>query len=103
MIMSCCVSRTERSIIYNDPRRFGFMVMMPHAERSGHALFRDLGVEPLGDDLTAEYLALKAQGKKVNLKSFLMDQHVVAGLGNIYVSEALLSSGVVAEPAAPRA
>ena len=81
-------------IIYNDPRRFGFMVMMPHAERSGHALFHDLGAEPLGDDLTAEYLALKAQGKKVNLKAFLMDQHVVAGLGNIYVSEALFQAGL---------
>ena len=81
-------------IIYNDPRRFGFMVMMPHAERSRHALFRDLGAEPLGDDLTAEYLALKAQGKKVNLKAFLMDQHVVAGLGNIYVSEALFQAGL---------
>jgi formamidopyrimidine-DNA glycosylase len=82
-------------IIYNDPRRFGFMVMMPHAERSEHALFRDLGAEPLGDDLTAKYLALKARGKKVNLKAFLMDQHVVAGLGNIYVSEALFQAGLL--------
>jgi formamidopyrimidine-DNA glycosylase len=81
-------------VIYNDPRRFGFMVMMAHAERPEHALFRKLGAEPLSEELTAEYLARRAVGKKVNLKAFLMDQHVVAGLGNIYVSEALFRAGL---------
>jgi formamidopyrimidine-DNA glycosylase len=76
-------------IVYNDPRRFGFMVMMPHAERFEHPLFHGLGVEPLSPELTPEYLALRARGKKANLKAFLMDQRIVAGLGNIYVSEAL--------------
>lgn len=76
-------------VVYNDPRRFGFMVMMPEAERGAHALFRDLGSEPLGDALTPEYLAARSRGKRVNLKAFLMDQRIVAGLGNIYVSEAL--------------
>ena len=81
-------------IVYNDPRRFGFMVMMPHAERSAHPLFRGLGVEPLGPELTADYLAARARGKKANLKAFLMDQRVVAGLGNIYVAEALFRAGL---------
>lgn len=81
-------------IIYNDPRRFGFMVMMPHAEREAHPLFRSLGVEPLGPALTADYLAARARGKKANLKAFLMDQRIVAGLGNIYVSEALFRAGL---------
>lgn len=81
-------------IVYNDPRRFGFMVMMPHAERSEHPLFRGLGVEPLGPELTADYLASRARGKKANLKSFLMDQRIVAGLGNIYVAEALFRAGL---------
>jgi formamidopyrimidine-DNA glycosylase len=81
-------------IVYNDPRRFGFMVMMPHAERSEHPLFRGLGVEPLGPELTADYLAARARGKKANLKAFLMDQRIVAGLGNIYVSEALFRAGL---------
>jgi formamidopyrimidine-DNA glycosylase len=81
-------------IVYNDPRRFGFMVMMPHAERSEHPLFRALGVEPLGSELTADYLAARARGKKANLKAFLMDQRIVAGLGNIYVAEALFRSGL---------
>lgn len=76
-------------IVYNDPRRFGFMVMMGHHERLTHALFRNLGVEPLGNDLTADYLAARARGKKTSLKSLLMDQRVIAGLGNIYVSEVL--------------
>ena len=76
------------------------MVMMQHAERPEHALFRKLGAEPLSDELTAEYLARRAFGKKVNLKAFLMDQHVVAGLGNIYVSEALFQAGLSPDRAA---
>lgn len=87
-------------VIYNDPRRFGFMVMMAHREREQHALFRDLGAEPLGEELTAEYLASKALRRKVNLKAFLMDQHVIAGLGNIYVSEALHQAGLSPDRAA---
>jgi len=81
-------------IVYNDPRRFGFMMMMAHAEREAHALFRNLGVEPLGNQLTADYLASRGRGKKTNLKSFLMDQGIVAGLGNIYASEALYRAGL---------
>lgn len=76
-------------IVYNDPRRFGFMVMTAHAALGEHALFRNLGTEPLEDAWSPEYVAARARGKKVNLKAFLMDQRVVAGLGNIYVSEAL--------------
>ncbi|MGQ0455650.1 MAG: bifunctional DNA-formamidopyrimidine glycosylase/DNA-(apurinic or apyrimidinic site) lyase [Hyphomicrobium sp.] len=76
-------------VVYNDPRRFGFMLMMAEADRGRHALFRDLGAEPLSADWTAAYAARRAAGKKVNLKAFLMDQRIVAGLGNIYASEAL--------------
>lgn len=76
-------------VVYNDPRRFGFMVMMRDDERATHALFRNMGVEPLGADLSPEYLAQRARGRKANLKAFLMDQRNIAGLGNIYVSEAL--------------
>lgn len=81
-------------VIYNDPRRFGFMEMMAESERSGHALFRNLGAEPLGSELTPDYLASRAHRRKVNLKAFLMDQRNVAGLGNIYVSEALHRAGL---------
>lgn len=87
-------------VIYNDARRFGFMLLMPEVTRAGHPLFKNLGVEPLGVDLTPEYLAAKADGKKVNLKAFLMDQRMIAGLGNIYVSEALFRAGLSPERAA---
>ena len=77
------------SVTYNDPRRFGFMLLIRETEFDVHPLFANLGVEPLGNSLTAGYLAERARGRKSDLKAFLMDQRIVAGLGNIYVSEAL--------------
>jgi formamidopyrimidine-DNA glycosylase len=76
-------------VTYNDARRFGYMTLIPTAEIEQDAFFRGLGVEPLSDDLNATYLARRACGKKVDLKAFLMDQRIIAGLGNIYVCEAL--------------
>ncbi len=81
-------------IVYNDPRRFGFMVMVSDEEFEGHPLIRDLGPEPLGNALTPDYLAQRAMGRKADLKAFLMDQRNVAGLGNIYVAEALFRAGL---------
>lgn len=81
-------------ITYNDPRRFGYMLLIRDAELETHALFRDLGVEPLGNALTPDYLAERAAGRKTDLKAFLMDQRIVAGLGNIYVCEALHRAGL---------
>ncbi len=76
-------------IIYNDPRRFGFMHLMPTSELDTYPAFADLGPEPTGNFLSADYLALRFKSKKQPLKSALLDQKVVAGLGNIYVCEAL--------------
>lgn len=76
-------------VTYNDPRRFGYMLLEPERSLVGHALFRNLGVEPLGNELDAATLAQRAVGRKVDLKAFLMDQRNIAGLGNIYVCEAL--------------
>lgn len=81
-------------VTYNDARRFGYMTLIPAAEIEQDAFFRDLGVEPLGDDLNAAYLARRALGKKVDLKALLMDQRIIAGLGNIYVCEALFRAGL---------
>ena len=81
-------------VTYNDARRFGYMTLIPTAEIEQDAFFRGLGVEPLGDDLNAAYLARRACGKKVDLKAFLMDQRIIAGLGNIYVCEALFRAGL---------
>jgi formamidopyrimidine-DNA glycosylase len=76
-------------IVYNDPRRFGLMDLTTSASLAEHPLLVDLGVEPLGPDLTPIHLARHAAGRRSDLKSFLLDQRIVAGLGNIYVCEAL--------------
>jgi formamidopyrimidine-DNA glycosylase len=76
-------------VTYNDARRFGYMTLIAAHELNQNAFFAGLGVEPLSDELTGDYLAAKAQGRKLDLKAFLMDQRIVAGLGNIYVCEAL--------------
>jgi formamidopyrimidine-DNA glycosylase len=76
-------------ITYNDARRFGYMTLVPESALNDHAYFSGLGVEPLSAALTARYLAARAAGKKVDLKALLMDQRIIAGLGNIYVCEAL--------------
>ena len=81
-------------IVYNDPRRFGFMILVPQCEFEAHPLIRQLGPEPLGNGFTASYLAERAAGRKAELKAFLMDQRTVAGLGNIYVAEALFRAGI---------
>ncbi len=82
------------TVTYNDPRRFGFMLLIPGATFDEHPLMTGLGVEPLGNGLHADYLAHRATGRKADLKAFLLDQRIVAGLGNIYVSEALHRAGI---------
>jgi len=82
------------TITYNDARRFGYMSLIPAAELTVHPHFKGLGVEPLGPELTPDLLARKASGRKADLKAFLMDQRIIAGLGNIYVCEALYRSGL---------
>lgn len=81
-------------LTYNDARRFGFMMLAKTETLDCHPLFKHLGPEPLGQDFTADYLAARAAGRKVDLKALLMDQRVVAGLGNIYVCEALFRAGL---------
>jgi formamidopyrimidine-DNA glycosylase len=82
------------TITYNDPRRFGFMLLVPERDLGQHPLMHGLGIEPLGPELTPEYLARRAKGKAVDLKAFLSNQRIVAGLGNIYVCEALFRAGL---------
>ena len=82
------------TITYNDARRFGYMSLIGSDEFALHPHFKDLGIEPLGNELTPHFLAGKAEGRKTDLKAFLMDQRIIAGLGNIYVCEALHRSGL---------
>ncbi len=81
-------------VTYNDVRRFGFMALAPRAEIDSHPLTRGLGIEPLGNELTPERLAQLLAGKAAPLKAALLDQRLIAGLGNIYVCEALHRSGL---------
>lgn len=74
---------------FNDPRRFGMCDLVPQKDLPKHKLLRALGVEPLGKDLTVNFLEKKFKGKKTSIKDTLMDQRIIAGLGNIYVCEAL--------------
>jgi formamidopyrimidine-DNA glycosylase len=77
------------TVTFNDPRRFGSMKLVPRAKLEHEPLLRNLGPEPLGNEFDAAMLANACAGKKTSLKAALSDQRVVAGLGNIYVCEAL--------------
>jgi formamidopyrimidine-DNA glycosylase len=81
-------------VTYNDARRFGYMKLIAEEALQSDPFFAGLGVEPLGPELDASYLARRARGRKADLKAFLMDQRIVAGLGNIYVCEALFRAGL---------
>ena len=76
-------------ISFNDPRRFGYMKIVARSELDKEPLLHGLGPEPLGNEFDAAMLARACAGKKTSLKAALLDQRVVAGLGNIYVCEAL--------------
>ncbi|WP_313556732.1 bifunctional DNA-formamidopyrimidine glycosylase/DNA-(apurinic or apyrimidinic site) lyase [Agrobacterium cavarae] len=79
-------------VIYNDPRRFGFMHLVRRADIDLYPAFAGLGPEPTGNALSADYLASRFAGKTQPLKGALLDQKLIAGLGNIYVCEALWRS-----------
>jgi formamidopyrimidine-DNA glycosylase len=81
-----------RILRYTDPRRFGCLLW----QKPGtiHPLLADLGPEPLGADLSGVYLWTMSHGRSAAVKLFLMDQHVVVGVGNIYASEVLFAAGI---------
>jgi len=81
-------------VVYTDPRRFGMMDLLAESEAQSHKLLGGIGPEPLGNAFDASYLAERFRGKAAPLKAALLDQRVVAGLGNIYVCEALHRAGL---------
>ncbi len=81
-------------IIFNDPRRFGFMELFAQGEAETSARFSELGPEPLSNAFSAISLTDAIKGKKSPIKTVLLDQRIVAGLGNIYVCEALFRAGI---------
>jgi formamidopyrimidine-DNA glycosylase len=86
-------------VTYNDTRRFGFMSLYDGAEREHQPPFAGMGIEPLGPDLTGATLASLFHGRRTPLKAALLDQRLIAGLGNIYVCEALFRARL--SPEAP--
>ncbi len=81
-------------ISFNDARRFGAMDLFPTAEQETHWLLRSLGPEPLGNEFDAKYLSEQLANKKSPIKTALLDQRVISGLGNIYVCEVLHRTGI---------
>lgn len=81
-------------IRFSDPRRFGLMDLTTAEDEGAHPLLAHLGVEPTSDDFTGAVLASLLKGKRTPIKSALLDQRLIAGLGNIYVCEALFMAGI---------
>jgi len=81
-------------VTFNDPRRFGAMDLLSTDGADHHPLLRDIGPEPLSNAFNETYLIERLKGKKSAIKSVLLDQKIVAGLGNIYVCEALYRAGI---------
>src|SRR5215468_9102883 len=82
------------SVVFNDPRRFGYMKIIARNALEEEPLLQGLGPEPLGNEFDAAMLAAACHNKKTSLKAALLDQRVVAGLGNIYVCEALFRAHI---------
>lgn len=78
---------------YHDPRRFGAWLWSSGAPEF-HPLLRELGPEPLGEQFDGAYLYRASRGRRTSVKSFIMDSHVVVGVGNIYANEALFAAGI---------
>lgn len=83
-----------QTVTFNDVRRFGAMDLWPTDELGAHRLLAGLGPEPLGNGFGGAYLTERFKGRRTPVKAALLDQRVVAGLGNIYVCEALFRAGI---------
>jgi formamidopyrimidine-DNA glycosylase len=79
---------------FRDPRRFGLMTLVPTAAAAAHPLLAGLGPEPLSAAFDGSALAAALKGRRTPIKAALLDQRIVAGLGNIYVCEALFQAGI---------
>jgi formamidopyrimidine-DNA glycosylase len=82
------------AIRYSDTRRFGLMDLIASEALPAHALFKGLGVEPLSAEFTPDWLSAKLKGKATSIKAALIDQRLIAGIGNIYACEALFRAGI---------
>lgn len=91
----------NKSMVYHDPRRFG-SILWTNSAAEQHPLIANLGPEPLSDEFSGSYLFKASRRKKVAIKNFVMNSHIVVGVGNIYASEALYRAGIRPGKAAGR-
>ena len=84
----------ETRIVFRDPRRFGAMDLAATQDLEAHPWLAGLGLEPLGDAFTTEWLSMRLRGRRAPVKSLILDQRIIAGIGNIYASEALHRAGI---------
>lgn len=89
-----CRLSNNQWLIYNDPRRFGFIDLIKSDDIKNHKMLKNLGPEPLDKNFTSEYLFSKINNKLTNIKTTLMDNKIVVGVGNIYINEALFDAGI---------
>lgn len=87
-----CELEDESSLIFNDARRFGFVDLIETKNLAKHKMLAKLGPEPF--DVDADYLHKKLQNKKMNIKTTMMDNEIVVGVGNIYINESLFESRI---------
>ncbi len=91
----CKINFTDGTcLIYNDPRRFGLIDLVKEEKIPAHKMIKNLGPEPLEGKFDAKYLHAVLQGKKINIKTAMMDNKIVVGVGNIYINESLFESRV---------
>jgi formamidopyrimidine-DNA glycosylase len=88
------IFKNDAVLRFNDQRKFG-AVLWAQANVLDHSLLKDLGPEPLTSDFNGEYLFFRATARKIALKTFIMDGHIVVGVGNIYASESLFMAGLL--------
>ncbi len=84
----------KATLTFNDPRRFGYMDLCEGTRLAHHPHLEKLGVEPLDADFSPAYLMAKLKGKAAPIKAALLDQHIIAGIGNIYACESLYHAGI---------
>lgn len=92
----------QKILYYNDPRKFGLISVWNKSDGSFPAVLKSLGPEPLTAQFNGGYLKEKAGNRKISVKSFIMDQKIVVGVGNIYANEALFNAGILPQRAAGR-
>jgi formamidopyrimidine-DNA glycosylase len=90
-----CQFDNQQWLIYNDPRRFGFIDLVESHDLNSHKMLKNLGPEPLSLDFNHQYLQKKLANKNCNIKTTMMDNQIVVGVGNIYINESLFLAKIL--------